>query len=449
VALCVAPSFSQWQSLNGGVNHPVRSFAQPADSSRVLVGGTFPFVYQDSLRANNIAWWDGENWSIEGLVNGNGDTSFSGNSSPVYSLAISGDTIFAGHLSGYWHGDQIMRNAAMLADGVWQPCGSPENQFWFLQENGRLFNGGRSDTLYGQYMPMVNEWLNGTWQPVSGSPFDNTGSIYDATYWKGDYYFVGSFLAEGARSAIRFNGVNEWTPLADGIGGAFTETVCGYGDSLYVGGFLLPGSNVQSKHVQLWDGETWLPFFPQVEYVGVVRDIQVHDGALYISGIYTWAGDTTWYGLLRYDGHQLCSIGGPMPSGDNTKMAFFQEDLYLGIGATFPSLEWEFIGRLPMGGLVPDTCITVTPTAINDPSSQRTILQVFPNPATDEISVALTNAMGNGSWWINDGLGRCVLQGRTTRAGTLTIMTEGLAQGTYTLKLMSNMASAQARFIRQ
>ena len=447
VALCSTAS-AQWQSLNGGVSWEVRSFALAPDHSRLLVGGGFAYVYQDSLRANGLAWWDGENWSIEGLVDGNGDTSATGIQFPVYSLAIRSDTVFAAYLSPYWHYDPTLRYASMLAEGTWQACGSPEGIFAFLESNGRLFNGGRSDTLYYQYMPMVNEWVEGAWTPVPGSPFGPTGEVNDVAYWKGDHYFVGSFLlSNGARKAVRFDGVDQWTPLGDGVGGSWLATVCGFGDSLYVGGWLPPGTNVQSKNAQIWDGTDWRPFFPQVQFVGVVTDMQVHEGVLYVSGIYHWQGDTTWYGLLRYDGHQLCSIGGPMPGGDNMKMAFFQGNLYLGVGNLFAALPGERVAYLPLEGLVPDTCVTITHTGMAEQQEAQR-LEVFPNPSHGDLQVRLPNSFtGRGEIMIVDKLGRQVQRHVVQGHGGTALPMHGLAAGMYSVVLTQGGRLWQGRFI--
>ncbi len=455
IGLCVAAlvatcARAQWQSLNGGVTSEVRSFAQPADSSRLLAGGKFPFVHQDDLRVNNIAWWDGAHWAIDGLANGNGDTSTWGDDTPVFSLAIRPDTIFASHLSDRWHYDTAMGYATLLTDEQWQPCAMPDGIFYFLEANGRMFSGGVHDELYGAYAPGIHEWRNGAFENIPNMPFTSQVQVNDVAYWHGEYYFGGAFQAFECRKMVAYDGVDQWTPLEGGVGGNFVSTVCGFGDSLYVGGFFTGGSDVYSTHLQLWDGTSWQPFFPQVEYVGVVRDIQVYDGALYISGIYHWQGDNTWYGLLRYDGHQLCTIGGPMPSGDNSVMSFFQDDLYLGLGATFPGLEYEFIGRLPLEGLIPDTCVTVSPTGMAEaPGMGQGVLSIFPNPTTDVVWVQLPQGLDHGQLLVHDSSGRLVLSRSFANTSRPDVRSGTLAQGSYTLTLVHDgVRKGIARFTK-
>lgn len=449
LALCASgcTAQAQWQSLNSGVSHFVRAFTFAPDSSRLLVGGSFTWVHQDSLLANQLAWWDGTNWSIDGLANGGGDTVNTGPSwQPVLTLAFRGDTLFASYLSNIWQNDLELRCASMLVNGTWEPCGRPESTFFFMEANGRLFNGGLADSLYGQHQPMVNEWINGAWQPLPGYSFGNSAGVYDVAYWQGSYYFGGTFNAFGSRKIVAFDGVDQWTPLGGGVGGNFIETVCGYGDSLYVGGYFLPGGSVQSKHAQIWDGQSWRPFFPQVEFVGVVRDMQVYDGALYISGIHTWVGDTTWYGLLRYDGHELCSIGGYMPSGDNTKMAFFQGNLYLGISPLFEALPGEYIAYLPLEGLVPDRCVEIIASV-----TERTNGHLALRPSVAASGPVVIEwphwAAGESEITVLDAMGRTVMRRRCSGALGCQLAADELVAGGYTVLLRSQQGHAVGRLL--
>lgn len=386
LSLLPLQGIGQWQSLNGGVSQEVRAFDFFPDTSHLFIGGKFVWVEDGNIRANGLATWNGTEWSVVGCGNGNGDTSFFGNTGDfIVSLSHRDDTLFAGLLCDSWHYEPYGL-ATILSNEQWSHCGDPENWFFVNDVNGRLFSYGRADTLYGQYMPNVREWIDGEWQTLPGSPFDQTGSVFASEYWQGEYYFGGNFFTDPYRGIVKYDGASEWSALAQGVGGTFIRAMAGFGDSLYVGGFLPLGPNVQSTHIQIWDGNAWRPFFPEVEYYGTVMDIQVHNGALYVAGIFHFAGETTWYDLLRFDGHQLCAIGGPTPSGDNGEIEFFQGDLYMALGATFEALPNEFIGRLPLSGLVPDTCITVVPNAVIEHGFSASP-RIVPNPAYADFQI--------------------------------------------------------------
>jgi hypothetical protein len=423
----VPPAVAQWESLNEGVSHEVRGFRVKDD--RLLVCGSFIYVREDSLRANSLAWWDGEHWSIEGLADGNGHPT--GNNAPTFTAAFRDDTLFVSHISSFWHMDPTMRKLAMLVDGDWQYCGAPDNWTFLIDANDRLFMGGRSDTLYGQYMPLINEWTNGQWQTLNNSPFNNTGTVYHGTYWKDNYYFVGSFLAGDARSIIRFDGIDTWTSLGDGVYGNHINRVCGYGDSLYIGGFLPPGQGIVSNHIRIWDGETYRSFFPQLDMMGQIVDMKVHDDKLYIASNFRIPGDTTLYGLLRYDGHQLCVLGGNMPAGSGP-IEFFQDHIYMGLPPLHPWLYWENIGRIPID-IIPDTCISVSSTSIAE-NKEEGPLVIHPNPAGDVIRLPEDLASG-ALITVHDGMGRLVMPGFHVKDTNGSIDVSRLAPSLYWIHL--------------
>ncbi len=436
----------QWMSVDGGVSNEVRCFFKDSLNDRLLIGGKFPFAGSESIRVNNLAWWDGANWSSEELGNGNGDTSMYGSLDPVLSVVMRHDTLFASFLTEFWQSESGFRYAGMLINDDWQHCGDPNSTFLFLEANGRMFSGGVSDSLYGMYAPGLYEWHEGAFEPIPNMPFNQAVGIYDVEYWQGRYYFGGNFDVLGSPRVVSFDGIDQWEGLGGGVGGYFIETVCGYGDSLFVGGWLT-GANVQSRHAQIWDGTSWQPFFPQIMFEGVVRSMEVNDGILYIAGTHSWAGDETMYGLLRFDGHELCSIGGPMPSGDNGQITFLDDDLYLAVSPLFPALPGEYIARLPLDSVIPDRCADVA-TAVQEVDQQE-VLRLYPNPVhkrlmfTTNMNVDLIEAM------ILDMSGRCVGRLIEQRADASGIDVGHLAPGHYVLAAVMNGGLYRASFVKQ
>jgi len=404
-------------------------------------------VQNGELRVNNLAWWDGDSWSADGLAGGNGNQSEFGNIDPVLSVAIRDDTLFVGHLGNQWHDATELAYATMLVNGEWRPCAQPNGTLWFLETNGRMFSGGVHDSLYNEYAPGIYEWRAGSYGTITNMPFDSEIGVYDVAYWQGQYYFGGIFSAFGCTRMVAFDGVDQWSGLGEGVGGNFIETVCGFGDSLYVGGFFEDGPNVQSQHIQIWDGAVWKPFFNQVQFDGAIRDIQVHNGTLYVSGYHTWANDLTAYGLLRYDGHQLCSIGGPV-GGDVGKMAFFHGDLYHS-NHYIPGLEQEWIGRLPLEGLIPDRCVEVGPNAVPDRSSGTYIMTVGPNPASGELHMQLPTGTYTNAIVILDAIGREVRTVMIPTSDRSTLAVHDLPPGTYTVQCTAHGARYFGRFVKQ
>lgn len=361
------------------------------------------------------------------------------------------DTLYCGFLDLDWHGDPDIDWGAYLTDDtLWHTVpGHPDGPLLFASVNGHLFMGGNANELNSLPFPGICEVIGGQPVPLVNNPMDGA-DIWAFEYWHGSYYFGGqiSSLALGSRNVVAFDGVTQWTPLGEGIGGNYVNCITAFGDSLYVGGYFLPGSNVQSKHIQIWDGETWRPFFPQVEFIDRIKQMEVHEGALWILGTFQFSEDGPTYAILRYDGHQLCAIGGPeYNAGSGSRMAFFQGSLYKGMGTAHPGLEFEHVARLPLEGLVPDECVEVA-TGLGDPN-QDVCFALHPNPVVDQLTITALNAGQDGTVEVHDVLGRSVLPPARITAPSMLIDLAQWPPGCYQLKMSTAMGARVKRFIKR
>jgi hypothetical protein len=236
--------------------------------------------------------------------------------------------------------------------------------------------------------------------------------------------------------------------LAQGIGGNFVRSIKGFGDSLYVGGYFLPGTNVQSTHIQIWDGAAWHPFFPdEVIYSGQVFQMEVYEDALWILGTFQFISGGPTYAVLRYDGHQLCAIGGPeYDTGSGGAMAFFQGYLYKSMGAEYPGLELERIARLPLDGLVPDECHEVV-TSVPEPNGQAGI-SLYPNPATDQLTITGLSDFAGCTIEVLDVLGQQVIAPERIGSPSMLLDVSSLPSGAYQLKVSGPSGRVLKRFVK-
>ncbi len=426
------------------MDHFPRCFVVSSDSACLFVGGTFKYVRQgqDSLLAAGLARWDGSQWSVSDLDPPLPD-SIAGTFRNVLSIAQVGDTLLVGNSGGYWNWDYtVMNHGTRLVNGAWQPFGEPNFGIDLFNVNGRTFIGGdNTDSIFGQAMQGVGEYRNGIVNPLPNSPFNQPLDFYGATYWHGQYYFAGNTWGElGSPDIVAYDGDSTWSGVGGGMGIGWLQTVAGFGDSLYVGGYFFPGGNNLSTHIQLFDGTQWQPFFPQVEYIGQVWDIQVYQGALYVWGTYHFQGESTLYGLLRFDGRELCAIGGPMDVAQG-KMAFFQHSIYASLYTWYPGLELEWIGYLPLDGLIPDTCITITQSGISEREVEQ--LGVYPNPGTDHLTITTSSAHYPVDLFVRDMTGRLVHWERLTQ--NIFIDAGAWAVGSYSIELRDAEQNAISR----
>jgi hypothetical protein len=448
-------AIGQTLSMAGGLNGAVRCMAVDSADHRILAGGGFRFAGADSLLAKGLVAWEHDHWSIDGLADGSGDTlpAHYGMGKILFDMAMYHDTLFGVVSSDEWHYDPALVDIIYLANGEWHPCASTNNEFVELMNcNGRLFGGGGADTVAGQYMQGVKEWYGGAWHHLPNSPFTNPNGtgIYSAAYWHEHYIFGGAFYELGTFSVLSWDGMGQWETLGAGLVSGVVRTIAGFGDTLFVGGDMIAAAGQQHNSVGMWDGTNWHPFFPEVEFIGQVWDMKVYEGALYIQGVHQHDGDSTWYGLLRYDGHQLCSIGGPS-AGDSGDMIFFDDTLYYGISGQYPGLEQQWIGRLPLNGLVPDQC--VTPTTGMEEVAGAPRLTVLPNPASDRLTVVVPTALQTSARnvYLYDATGRLVNTSPVMYPAPLVVQLSGLVPGPYSAVVVDAQGHSlvRASFVHQ
>ncbi len=438
---------AQWQSLAGGLNsHVVALWAMDTDTS-LLVAGDFGTANGNGSHFSAIAKWKNGAWTAEGTGGGSGDTTCVAACGYIPTIAMFHDSLFVGTQRQSWHYDTSLAYSVVWDGAQWADCGDPNSMIFHLVANGRLFGGGVAQYLYGQFIPGVREWIGGAYQPIPNNPFTVPAAIYAADYWQGQYYFGGVYNVLGSKRMVAYDGVDAWTGLAGGVGGVQVRSVRGYHDSLYVGGYFLEGLDVPSNHLVIWDGQAWKPSFQEVVFDSQVFDMEVHNDELYVLGIYHFVDDTTHYGILRFDGEQICAIGGPM-FGDNADIAFVGNDLYMGAWAGFTGFQFQYIVKLPLDGLVPDRCEVVT--TVPEESAGAVSLLISPNPATGSITIASRVDMRNAQVEIYDAVGRCVQRERVTATAlTLKLDVTELTAGWYTVRMARTEGTTQARFVKQ
>ncbi len=263
-------------SVNG-TDNPARVVV--IDGRKVYFGGTFPIA--GNLVANNIAIWDGENWSTLGSGVNNG----------VLALAIDG-------------------RGNLYAGG------------WFTEAGGKPANH-------------VARWNGQDWEAL-GDGID--GYVYSlAVDSSGSVYAGGMFAtADGveALNVARWDGTS-WKALGSGISSSYPKTVqvntllidrFGF---VYVGGSFTHAGGVPAENIARWDGSEWLglgsgitgPKPPVASVSALAADTR---GNLYAGGRFNTAGGVPANNLARWDGETWSAVGEGAPSSGNQTILFVQ-----------------------------------------------------------------------------------------------------------------------------
>ena len=270
---------SAWHALGSGLGHYNDSVNEQVYSILVTNGqlyaaGTFPNA--GALTVDNIARWDGTNWSALG-------GGFPG--AVVSGVAWDGSSLYA--------------------------CGS------FQEGNGAPGN-------------RIARWNGVNWSPL-GTGLNGLGNevaIFNSLVCVG-----GSFTSAGGVSATNF-AVWNGTTWSTGGGQPSAEVKCTYAtaDRLYIGGnFLIAGGGIVASIAE-WDGSRWIPFGNAGKINGLsttVRALVGDSTNLYAAGDFTAAGRTNALRVGRFDGTNWHKFGNGL-NASVSSLALVGTNLYAG-----------------------------------------------------------------------------------------------------------------------
>ncbi len=234
-----------------GVNAPV-----------LFAGGDF--VFADGLTANNVARWDGVDWSAVGTVGG-----------IVEALAVFDDDGAGPNPSALYAGGVFSGGIKMWDGAAWTTFGGAVTGSVFAEAvfNGELYIGGSFSDAGGVGEPgFLARWDGSAWSAVGSGV---NGSVYALTVFDDGtgpaLYVGGEFLlpvAVGitANRVAKWNG-SMWSAMGSGLGPnpgtARVDTLAafdnGQGERLYAGGDFTTTSGVAVNRIAKWTGVTWLP----------------------------------------------------------------------------------------------------------------------------------------------------------------------------------------------
>lgn len=237
---------SEWSKLIRGVGGPSGSSYYSVDTitvvgSDVYVGGYFPYACGsigcslDNIRVNNVAKWNGSNWSALGF----------GLNSSVDASVISGDDLYIGGDFAYRCGNETcasgnvrMNNIAKwsLVTNSWSSLGyGLSYSVHTLKVNGgELYVGGEfwqvcADEACSNGSIRANriaKWNGANWAALGAGV---AGSVYDIEFVGNDIYVGGDFAELCQDDACQYptaivhflakwNG-SAWSGLGYGVGG--------------------------------------------------------------------------------------------------------------------------------------------------------------------------------------------------------------------------------------
>jgi hypothetical protein len=313
---------TEWSPLEGpagnGMNNRVNALTTYDDGTGPALYAGGSFITAGGVTANRIAKWDGTEWSPLTGPAGNGISGFVG-ALTTYDDGT-GPALYAGGLFEMAGG--VPANNIAKWDGTeWSaldgPAGHGMNSIVLAlttYDDGTgpaLYAGGSFIMAGGVSANNIAKWDGEAWSPLEGPSGNGISDRVHAltTYDDGTgpaLYAGGNFNRAGGVFALRiarWDGV-EWSPLegpsGNGLGGqaeALTTYDDGTGPALYAGGLFTTAGGVTANRIARWDGTEWSALEGSagngVDGI-VVLALTTHDDgtgpALYAGGFFTMAG---------------------------------------------------------------------------------------------------------------------------------------------------------------
>jgi hypothetical protein len=289
--------------------------------SNLYAGGAFTNV--GGVAANNVAKWDGNGWSALG----------SGVDNIVEALAVSGGALYAGGWFSTAGGNAA--NCIAQWDGIsWSALGSGMNN-WVMAlavSGGTLYAGGLFTTAGDNPASSIAQWDGSSWS-APGSGMNDVVNALAAS--GGTLYAGGYFTAAGGHAAnciAQWNG-SSWSAPGSGLNNGVSALAVSDG-RLYAGGLFTAAGGQTANYIAQWDGSNWSAVGSGLN--NRVTALAVSSGRLYAGGLFTTAGDTAANYIAQWDGSSWSALGSGV-NGSVSALAVSGSRLYAG-------------GFLPAGG---------------------------------------------------------------------------------------------------
>jgi len=308
-----------WSTFGSGINstniYVTLVYAVTVDyRGNLYVGGSFTGVGNTS--ANNIAEWNGTAWTPLGA----GISGSSGGEVVALTTDAAGNVYAGGTFTDA--GGITANNIAEWNGNNWSALGSgtggsyPDVYGLITDGAGNLYVGGTFTTAGGVTVNGLAKWNGSTWSALGtgvsgplGSPYVQ-GMVFDRA---GNLYVGGTFTAAGgvaATNIAEWNG-SSWSALGSGLGGltTFVSTLAvDAANHLYAGGSFTNAGGILASNLAEWDGTSWTAMGSGMN--NWVDSLAVDPaGNLYAGGPFTRAGGIPVNYIAKWDGTAWSALG--------------------------------------------------------------------------------------------------------------------------------------------
>jgi hypothetical protein len=290
-----------WSAMGNGLNNQVSSLFW--NGSELFACGYFRSP--DGKGGPCLAKWDGFQWSSWG------NDAFQENTFPPLSALRStprGDLILGGDFTAV---DGIGARGVARWDGRhWSALGAGANGIIYAvtqSDQNEIFVGGEFSSVAGVPARNVAKWSQ-TWSALPGANGDGTDGPVHALAWQnGVLYAGGSFTNAGgeAVSNIARWASGAWSPAGGGFDGPVRALLAADDGALYAGGQFSHSGASSLDSIARWNGEAWQPVGAGLQLSdspAVVRALIQHGGNIWAGGEFSSAGGTSLRNIAIWNG---------------------------------------------------------------------------------------------------------------------------------------------------
>jgi trimeric autotransporter adhesin len=280
----------------------------------LYVGGVF--TQAGGVEVNNIARWDGREWSKVGA----------GIDGAVYKLAASDDALYAG--GSFTHAGGVEVNHIAKWDGrEWSPLGAgmDESVSALAVSGSDLYAAGWFTTAGGKEASRIAKWEGREWSPLG---VGMNGWVQALAVSGTDLYAIGSFTSAGgiaATNIAKWDGI-AWSSLGAGIEeSASVGALAVSGTDVYVGFIRVGEVDGKARNtLARWDGSAWSFIGPRLTPLQLLREAGV--SALAVSGRQLYAGTfaTNYDTYSRFFARLFLDGVPPLEVADGRATVFFR-----------------------------------------------------------------------------------------------------------------------------
>jgi hypothetical protein len=462
-----------WYPMNNGVIKTTGAVIVSGITfyqGRVTIGGNFK--KSNSTVLNGTSYWNGNQWLPLGIgvwigdgtvadSTGNGGFGLTEYNGKLFSAGIfngaGGTTINSPLHSAYdianWDGsDWFPISPPPLPAGVNSTC----TDIFVYKDNLYLggFFGNAFDSSGNNVCAGIAKWNDTVFSAVGQLAGNFPPSGYNAamafTEFNNNLIAGGYFTSIDGSPYGTFSGIASWndtvwSPLSTGLNDAvFALTV--FNGELYAGGkFTATGDNLTLlNHVAKWDGTQWLPVGEGLNDTVLALCVDSLHNKLIAGGKFSQTGlSLPAKHLAEWNGLTWQEVGG----GTNDDVwALFAKDSCLYVGGTFTQV----------GAITANSIATwgSNPVGINESHFNNEVLNIYPNPATNQISIEFELAETKNTFIeVKNILGQTIktIANTTLSKGTnkIELNLSDFANGIYFIQLHNDSKVVNKKFTKQ